>query len=101
MDSYEDCPKCGRLVQRGRICRYCAQTADPPDRRLAPTSVPVVTPRGHAEPAPPTRPKSDRTLTPLPRWAWIALVTVVVCAIIAAVVAWGTLGGGSPPEGLR
>jgi hypothetical protein len=91
MDSYEDCPTCGRLVQQGRVCRYCAQTAVIPQRERVGEDASAAPQRPGIESAQVPPSDSGWELQPIKRWALIALAIAVVAALIAAAVIWGVL----------
>jgi hypothetical protein len=89
MDAYDSCPTCGRLVQGGRVCRYCAQTADPPHREPAAKAATTTEPRYEDQPAHRSPAYGNRALAPIRIWMLIALGLAVLGALVAVVVIWG------------
>jgi len=89
VDAYDYCPTCGRPIQGGRVCRYCAQTADLPHREPAATATTNAEPRHESEPAHHAPPYGNRELAPIRKWMLIVLGVAVLGALVAVVVIWG------------
>lgn len=89
MDAYDYCPTCGRPVQGGRVCRYCAQTADPPQRERNAAAVAISEPRPEAKRSAEAGPADESA--PARTWMLIAL-GVAALAVLVAVIAFLSLG---------
>lgn len=91
MDAYEPCPTCGKPVQRGRICRYCAQEAGHPQatRRAAAS---IVGEELHRLDETPGEPGADEAASAsISRGLLIAIGLISLAVLVAAVVLWNVL----------